>query len=177
MFTTSIELILMFVYYIFSESMRKSLERIRRGCDSERFYNQVRIFLQGSNGNPALPSGIIYGGRAVDEAGMERRHFYSGGSAAQSTLFGAIDAILCVHHKPSKFLTEMREYMPEKHRLFLIALEDKDRPNLSAFVLNLVEKEPELTEVERNIVEAYKGGERVVYLPLCFIDLGLSPKS
>ncbi len=68
-------------------------------------------------------------------------------------------------------------YMPEKHRLFVRALEDKDHPNLSAFVLDLVEKEPELTEVERNIVEAYKGGERVVYLPLCFIDLGLSPKS
>ncbi len=165
MFTTSIVLMLMFVYYTFSESMRRALERIRDHCDPERFFNQVRIFLQGSKNNPALPSGVIYGGRAVDEAGMERRHFYFGGSAAQSTLFCSIDAVLGVDHDPCNFLIEMRDYMPEKDRLFVRALEDKDRPILSAFVLKLVEKEPELTKVERNIVVAYKGGERVSCVP------------
>ncbi len=139
--------------------MREAAERIRNGCDPDLFYNKVRIFLQGSNSNPTLPSGVAYEGRAVDEAGMEKRYFYSGGSAAQSTIFAAIDAALGVNHGTSKVLAEARNYMPEKHRLFVKALEGRDRTNLSAFVLDLVEKSPELTEVERNVVEAYKSGE------------------
>eukprot|EP01084_Bolivina_argentea_P287822 493918_1 len=138
------------------ESMCGTLKRIWCGCDPERFYNQIRVFMQGYKGNPTLPSGVTYGGTAVDESGMEKRHFYCGGSAAQCTLFPVVDAILGVQHDPSKTLTESRDYMPEKHRFFLRAVEDKDRPSLSTFVLDLAKKAPELTEVERNIVEAYK---------------------
>ncbi len=87
-----------------------------------------------------------------------------------------VDAILGVQHDPSKTLTESRDYMPEKHRFFLRAVEDKDRPSLSTFVLDLAKKAPELTEVERNIVEAYKSGERVMYLPSFLIYLYFLPK-
>ncbi len=70
------------VYCIWSESMCGTLKCIWCGCDPERFYNQIRVFMQGYKGNPTLPSGVTYGGTAVDESGMEKRHFYCGGSAA-----------------------------------------------------------------------------------------------
>ncbi len=156
--------------------MCASLDCLKRGCDPEQFYSRIRIFLQGFNNNPILPSGIAYGGTAVDETGMEKRHFYCGGNAGQSSIFPVIDAILGVKHAPSKDLAQTRNYMPEKHRLFVRAIEDKNRPNLCAFVTSLIERERELTEVERNIVEAYTSGERGVCLPSFLTDMYFLPE-
>lgn len=96
-------------------AMKDALSRMSQGCDPRIFYHRVRPFLSGWRANPTMPSGVEYGGIG------ERRSFY-GGSAAQCTLFPALDAALGVNHgplTPDSFLFHMREYMPPKHSQFI----------------------------------------------------------
>ncbi|CAM9734761.1 unnamed protein product, partial [Ectocarpus sp. 13 AM-2016] len=90
-------------------SMREALARMPVGCHPLIFYQRVRPFLSGWKANPTLPDGVVYEG-----VSSKKRQYY-GGSAAQSTLFPALDAALEVSHSAhssNAFLLEMRDYMP-----------------------------------------------------------------
>ncbi|CAN0078752.1 unnamed protein product [Scytosiphon promiscuus] len=113
------------------ESMREGLSRMPVGCHPLIFYQRVRPFLSGWKTNPTLPDGVLY------EGVSSKRQRYHGGSAAQSTLFPALDAALGVSHSahPSHaFLLEMRDYMPPGHRRLLEHLADPACPNIRQFV-------------------------------------------
>ncbi|CAN0057092.1 unnamed protein product, partial [Ascophyllum nodosum] len=114
-------------------SMREALSRMPVGCHPMIFYHRVRPFLSGWKANPTLPNGVLYEGVSW------RRKQYYGGSAAQSTLFPALDAALEVSHSKhssNAFLLEMRDYMPPGHRRLLEHLSDPACPSIRRFVEN-----------------------------------------
>ena len=103
------------------QKMIQSFKRMKEGCNPRIFYNYVRPFLAGSK-NPCMPNGVIYDGVYNNEPQK-----YSGGSAAQSTLFPVLDGIFGVSHDaipgPNSFLKEMqRFYMPHEHSNFILYL-------------------------------------------------------
>jgi indoleamine 2,3-dioxygenase len=91
------------------------LERMYQRCEPAVFFREIRPWLTG------WPEpGLVYQG------GSEGSHRFTGGSAAQSSLIQAYDAVLGVSHpSPASgpFLLEMRQYMPPPHRRFLERLE------------------------------------------------------
>lgn len=88
-----------------------ALERTREWCDPHIFYHRIRPFVTG------WPEpGVIY------EGVSERPQLCVGGSAGQSSLIQALDALLGIDHGASKagpYLIEMRRYMPAGHRRFV----------------------------------------------------------
>ncbi|XP_069473732.1 indoleamine 2,3-dioxygenase 2 [Ambystoma mexicanum] len=95
--------------------MKDVLKKMHDYVDPAIFYSVIRIFLSGWKDNPLLPDGLIY------EGVFEEPRSYSGGSAAQSTVFNAFDALLGVRHtsESGTFLHRMRDYMPPYHKAFL----------------------------------------------------------
>ncbi|PGH09475.1 indoleamine 2,3-dioxygenase [Blastomyces parvus] len=122
------------------------LQRMYENCDPHVFYHRIRPFLAGSRNmsDAGLPDGIIYD----DGTGSQTRHYYSGGSNAQSSLIQFFDIVLNIEHLPTgekrtekpdlgsspssddqgssharakrhNFIMEMRSYMPGPHRRFL----------------------------------------------------------
>jgi indoleamine 2,3-dioxygenase len=92
-----------------------ALERMREWCDPHIFYHRIRPYLAG------WPSpGVIYEGVA------ETPQLYVGGSAAQSSLIQALDALLGIAHENGRtgaYLLGMRHYMPQGHRRFVADVE------------------------------------------------------
>lgn len=104
------------------QTIRQSLREIRaevkkmsERCKPVTFYTDIRPFQAGSKGLDALPDGIIYEG--VDEKPRQ----YRGANGGQSAIIYAIDISLGTkHHGDGKeFISEMKSYMPQKHREFL----------------------------------------------------------
>lgn len=95
-----------------------ALERTREWCDPYVFYHRVRPFLAGWPN-----SGVVYEG--VSETPQK----YVGGSAGQSSLIQAIDALLGVSHsaQTDSYLRGVRNYMPVPHRRFLTDIENNSR--------------------------------------------------
>ena len=92
-----------------------ALERTREWCDPYVFYHRVRQFLGGWP-----PPGAIY------EGVSEQPRKYVGGSAGQSSVIQAIDALLGVQHGesvPGRYLRLVRGYMPIGHRQFIEDIE------------------------------------------------------
>ncbi|XP_068931950.1 indoleamine 2,3-dioxygenase 2 [Petaurus breviceps papuanus] len=110
--------------------MTKALRQMHDYVDPAIFYAVIRIFLSGWKDNPAIPEGLIYEG--VSEEPLK----YSGGSAAQSTVFHAFDELLGVCHskESTAFLHRMREYMPPSHRAFIE--EVRSAPSLREYILS-----------------------------------------
>ncbi len=108
------------------EELTEILRRTPEKCDPYIFYKRVRPYLTG------WPEpGIVYEG--VSETPVK----LAGGSAAQSSLFQAIDAALGISHEHEDsrpFLLAMRRHMPPKHRAFLETL-DEGGPLLRALVM------------------------------------------
>lgn len=99
------------------EEITYILKNMYNGCDPEKFWNHIRIYLAG------YPDGL-----KVKNTDLEFK--FNGGSAAQSTLIQAIDIFVGVEHDSDsdhgiKFLKDQRKYMPEKHQQYLIFLEQK----------------------------------------------------
>ena len=93
--------------------LRETLNRMHDYCDPYIFYNRIRPFL-------ASFEGIEYQG--CDPLLRD----YFGGSAAQSSLLQAIDAMFgIVHHDDNArgYLHEMRNYMPRGHAAYIEHLE------------------------------------------------------
>lgn len=93
-----------------------SLSKMFQEVDPYIFFNRVRHFLAGWKGNTMLPDGMLY------EGVSETRQFLHGPSAGQSSLIAAFDVFFGVNHNSEhtrEFMSEMRYYMPPKHRQFL----------------------------------------------------------
>lgn len=106
------------------------IKRLRENCDPDFFFNELRIYLSGSNKKELFPNGIIL--ENIDTQPLN----YTGGSAAQSTLFQVLDALFGVEHVDhgKNFLLEMRDYMPKSHKEFLEEIEKESK--LKQFILN-----------------------------------------
>ena len=123
--------------------MTKTLLRMYEQCDPHVFFHRVRPFLA------AWPAtGVVYEG--ISETPM----VFAGGSAGQSSLVQSLDAVLNVRHThaaTSGFLSEMRHYMPPKHRAFVEAL--AQGPDVRAFVATHTSTQPALAEVYNQCID------------------------
>ncbi|XP_053318802.1 indoleamine 2,3-dioxygenase 2-like [Spea bombifrons] len=108
--------------------MSEALRLMYDYVDSDVYYNTIRIFLSGWKNNPSMPDGLIYEGAAE-----EPLHF-SGGSAAQSSVFHVFDELFGIQHQPESadFLLKMRQYMPPAHQDFIERI--KKVPNLAGYI-------------------------------------------
>jgi indoleamine 2,3-dioxygenase len=91
------------------------ITRMKDHCNPDFFFNNIRIYLSGSE-NDNLPNGVI-----LDLGETKKTIKYAGGSAAQSTLIQVYDAFFGIEHTGHglEFLVKMQDYMPEKHRKYL----------------------------------------------------------
>jgi indoleamine 2,3-dioxygenase len=101
------------------EPVQQALDRMREWCDPRVFYHRVRRFLTG------WPDpGVKYAGVS------DQPRKYVGGSAAQSSLIQALDALLAVAHVGTvagPYLRDVRRYMPVGHRRFIEDIERHSR--------------------------------------------------
>ncbi|XP_076020807.1 indoleamine 2,3-dioxygenase 1 isoform X2 [Genypterus blacodes] len=114
-----------------SQSIQEMTDRLKlmhEYVEPSAFYGVLRIYLSGWKDNPCMPKGLVYEGVLTEP--LE----YSGGSAAQSSMFHCFDQLLGVKHEAQSdaFLTRMRDYMPPAHRQMIhdISLQ----PSLRDFV-------------------------------------------
>lgn len=113
-----------------------ALQRVYEKCAPFVFYHRVRPFLAGWEA-----PGMVY------EGVSDKPVMLHGGSAAQSSLFQALDAGLGINHEDEKtqpFLMEMRRYMPPPHRQFIEALEAG--PSVHQYVVAQGASTPALTD-------------------------------
>ncbi|KAL3985199.1 Indoleamine 23-dioxygenase family protein [Acanthocheilonema viteae] len=132
------------------------------------FYNGFRHFLSGYTQNAlAEQGGVIFEGK--ENLGPQP---LSGGSAAQSSTFHAIDAFLGIKHAHDveTFLAHHREYMPPKHRQFIAWVRENvakipNLRNVSGYgeALLAVKKfrEVHISVVTKFIVSPAKGNSKI----------------
>lgn len=98
------------------QKIRVEVKKMAGRCKPATFYTDIRPFQAGSKGLDALPNGIIYEG--VDDGEPQQ---YRGANAGESAIIYAIDIVLGTTHygDGKEFITEMKSYMPQKHREFL----------------------------------------------------------
>ncbi|KAM5172107.1 indoleamine 2,3-dioxygenase 2 [Mantella aurantiaca] len=126
--------------------MSEALHLMYEYVDSEVYYNTIRTFLSGWKDNPNMAEGLIY------EGVSERPLHFSGGSAAQSTIYHAFDELLGIQHRPdsSDFLLKMRHYMPPAHRGFIRWVQEA--PKLPEYILT--SKDPALLSIFNQCISA-----------------------
>ncbi|XP_063787951.1 indoleamine 2,3-dioxygenase 2 [Pseudophryne corroboree] len=109
--------------------MSDALQLMHDYVDSDVYYNTIRTFLSGWKNNPNMPGGLIY------EGVSEEPLFCSGGSAAQSSVYHALDELLGIQHQSESadFLLQNRQYMPPAHRGFIKWVEGM--PSLPEYVM------------------------------------------
>lgn len=97
------------------------ISRIFENCDTEYFFNYVRIYLSGSK-KKCLPNGITL--KTMTDNIIIK---HDGGSAAQSSLIPILDVLFNIEHPEhgGDFLRKMRNYMPRFHREFITFIEDR----------------------------------------------------
>ena len=105
----------------------KLIKRMYEHCNTNKFFNLIRIYLSGSN-NKYLPNGIT-----IDNTIIK----HNGGSAAQSSLIPVLDILFNIEHPKhgGDFLRKMRNYMPVYHRDFITYIE-KIYSKFSSDILN-----------------------------------------
>ena len=126
------------------------MKRMPEGCDPYIYYNRIRPYLNGWKNNQALPEGLIYEG--VTAYGEKPQKFL-GATGAQSAIVPTMDALLNIAHEPNplrKYLMEMRDYMPPKHRAFVEAVQKHS--TLRNFVKNHLNQLPKLRDLYNDCV-------------------------
>ena len=98
--------------------------------NSELFYWKIRPYFAGWRN--VLPNGVHYAG--VDD--VSTRRSYVGISAAQSSLFQALDVIFDISHEEPgvTYLHKMLSYMPLTHARFISDLKTQAAGHLKNFV-------------------------------------------
>jgi indoleamine 2,3-dioxygenase len=94
-------------------------DRMPERCDPYIYYNRVRPYIHGWEGNPALPGGLIYEG--VEKYGGEPQAF-RGQTGAQSSIVPTMDALFGIEHERDplrEYLDELHTYRPPGHRRFI----------------------------------------------------------
>lgn len=109
--------------------MSAALQLMYDYVDSDVYYNTIRIFLSGWKDNLNMPEGLLY------EGVSEEPLYFSGGSAAQSSVYHAFDELLGIQHQPASadFLLKMRSYMPPAHSNFIDWV--REAPSLSEYIV------------------------------------------
>lgn len=113
------------------------LQGVRRACDPDVYYNDVRPWFRGEDSDLARRK-WVFEGLGEDPSLMAPTEL-SGPSAGQSSLIHVLDIFLGVKHQSTSpgqpsFMARMQRYMPRNHRLFLDHLNANPRP-LRAFVV------------------------------------------
>ena len=105
------------------DNMTAISKRMYEQCDPKVFFTELRQYLSGSDSKEYFPDGL-----SIADSDIKNIK-YLGGSAAQSTLIQVFDVVLDVKHDghAKYYLDTVRQYMPQKHRLFLhdISLHNK----------------------------------------------------
>jgi indoleamine 2,3-dioxygenase len=110
------------------------IKKMYEHCDPKVFFEVIRIYLAGFD-KKYFPNGLI-----IENTDIKIDN-YRGGSAAQSSLIQVLDVLLheneigCEFSK--RFLDEMLDYMPQKHRNYIEYLRtNKKTHNLREHVLH-----------------------------------------
>ncbi|KAK0469435.1 Indoleamine 2,3-dioxygenase [Desarmillaria tabescens] len=132
---------------------KKVLLDLRKDCDPEAYYQEVRPWLRGED---SLPNRKWTFQGLTGDSGEAFKEL-SGPSAGQSTLIHALDIFLGINNHlangtPSLF-GRMQRYMPREHRLFLSHLSSAPR-SLRDFITESNHRE--LTDAYNNAVLALK---------------------
>lgn len=138
------------------DEVNRVLCDVRTGCVPSVFYNQVRPWLPGAK---LIFDGVRDGPDQVEE--------WVGSSAAQSSTIQALDAFLGIDElthssdteyeapkegKPISYLTRMRTYIPEDHRVVLEGLSIFGKSLRSYIIRNSTPESPSLALVAYNSV-------------------------
>ena len=126
------------------------MKRMPEGCNPSIYYNQIRPYLNGWKNNQTLPEGLIYQGVA---AYGEKPQKFHGATGAQGAIVPTMDALLNIVHEVTplrKYLMEMRDYMPPKHRAFVEAVEKHS--TLRNFVTKRMNWVPKLKDLYNDCV-------------------------
>ncbi|KAK0205091.1 Indoleamine 2,3-dioxygenase [Desarmillaria ectypa] len=138
---------------ILINDFKKVLLDLRKDCNPEVYYQEVRPWLRGEDSLPNRK--WTFQGLAGDSG--EAFKELSGPSAGQSTLIHALDIFLGINNHltngtPSLF-GRMQRYMPQKHRMFLARLSSAPR-SLRDFITESNDRE--LVDAYNNAVLALK---------------------
>ena len=109
------------------KNINETMNRMPECCDPNIYYHRVRPYIHGWKNNPALPQGLIYEG--VEAYGGQPQQF-RGETGAQSAIVPTMDALFNIAHANDplrEYLWEMRDYMPPKHRAFVVVVEQSSQ--------------------------------------------------
>ncbi|KAF9264139.1 Indoleamine 2,3-dioxygenase [Marasmius fiardii PR-910] len=131
--------------------LKELLMDCRKGCDPDRYYNDVRPFFRGEDATHVERKWVFQGIEEYpDLLNSDVTKELSGASAGQSSLIYALDVFLGVGDtRTSTFMSKMQKYMPRNHRLFLEHLSSNTRP-LRPWVM-----ERQDGEMGKEMAEAY----------------------
>jgi indoleamine 2,3-dioxygenase len=129
---------------VITNQITQLLLDVQKGCDPQKFFNEIRPWFRGVDSTDTLRPWIFQG--VEEDTSLDVPTELSGPSAGQSSLVHALDIFLGVDihshddsltgssdtAKPA-FLDRMRKYMPRYHRNFLTHLSNNPRP-LRTFV-------------------------------------------
>ncbi|TFK36761.1 tryptophan 2,3-dioxygenase [Crucibulum laeve] len=161
------------------KQLKTMLLDVRKGCDPDVFYHQVRPWFRGEDSDPNGRKWIWEG--IEQDSTLSQPTELSGPSAGQSSLVHALDVFLGVDKYShdasltgtsssfvstplvpspipavkSAFLARMQSYMPRHHRNFLNHLANNPRP-LRSMVTTWATKNPALLEAYNIAVTALK---------------------
>jgi indoleamine 2,3-dioxygenase len=133
------------------EAMHEILLRMPERCDPYVYFRRVRPYIHGWANHPSLPAGVIYEG--VEDYGGRAQSF-RGETGAQSSIIPALDAALGIAHAEDilrRYLKEMRDYMPPKHRAFIETVEAG--PSVRDYVLRHRGAHPRLRDAYNAAVD------------------------
>ncbi|ESK85655.1 indoleamine2,3-dioxyganese b [Moniliophthora roreri MCA 2997] len=140
--------------------LKTLLMDVRKGCDPEAYYSQVRPFFRGQDASHEQRKWVFEGIEEYPElVESDITKELSGASAGQSSLIYALDVFLGVEDvRSSSFMARMQKYMPRNHRLFLDHLSSNTRP-LRQFVM---ERNTQGSSEESSLVEAYNAAVKAL---------------
>jgi indoleamine 2,3-dioxygenase len=133
------------------EAMHEILLRMPERCDPYVYFRRVRPYIHGWANHPGLPAGMIYEG--VEDYGGIAQSF-RGETGAQSSIIPVLDAALGIAHAEDmlgRYLKEMRDYMPPKHRTFIETVEAES--SLRNYVLRHRDLHPRLRDAYNTAVD------------------------
>lgn len=123
------------------QNMCDTLDRMPEHCDPYIYFHRVRPYIHGWKNNPALPEGLLY-----ESCFNNERQYFRGETGAQSSIVPALDTVFGIQHQEdelSRYLKEMRAYMPFEHRAFLDDLANNS--SIRDYVISVKEALPQLT--------------------------------
>ena len=145
--------------------MKLILLNIKKTCNPEIFYHQIRPWLRGEDRQSGRK--WIFEGIEQDPSLVEPVEL-SGSSAGQSTILQALDIFLGVDHfgeekeeeeqsnrcleQQGSILKRMRLYMPRHHRNFLTHLENNPRP-LRQLVTSIISSSGSSSDTDQGLLK------------------------